>query len=218
MKKSIQVSNSISKPIIETTNVCPFCKMGFSDNYQFAYFIEETGILSVTWLCPSCSKTFLSYFKLNSDGDLQPEAINIYPIIPEILNFNKNISNISPNFVSIYNQAKAAEDYGLNEICGIGYRKSLEFLIKDYCIFRSQNEEDIIKSLPLGQVINDYIDSSKIKNLAKVSAWLGNDEAHYVRKITNKDINDLKKFIDTTVYFISYDLTSDEADELISSK
>lgn len=70
----------------------------------------------------------------------------------------------------------------------------------------------------LGQCINDYIDDDKIKKSSKVSAWLGNDETHYIKKFEDKDINDLKRFIDTVVYFILYNLNVDEADEIINSQ
>ena len=35
-------------------------------------------------------------------------------------------------FLTIYNQSLSAEDNNLDQIAGIGYRKALEFLIKDY--------------------------------------------------------------------------------------
>lgn len=44
----------------------------------------------------------------------------------------------------------------LNEIARIGYRKALEFLIKDYCIDKNKEEEKIKKE-PLSQVIINYI-------------------------------------------------------------
>ena len=34
----------------------------------------------------------------------------------------------------------------------------------------------------------------------------------------DKDINDLKRFIDTVVYFILYNLNVDEADEIVNSQ
>jgi len=83
-------------------------------------------------------------------------------------------------------------------------------------IKHSDKEKEIKKEL-LGDVIKSYVDSPKIKNLAKVSAWIGNDETHYVRKNETLDINDLKKFIEATLHFISYELISDEAEELVSS-
>ena len=70
----------------------------------------------------------------------------------------------------------------------------------------------------LAQCITNYIDDKKIQKLAKVSIWLGNDETHYIKKFEDKDINDLKRFIDTTVYFILYNLNVDEADDIINSQ
>ena len=90
-------------------------------------------------------------------------------------------------------------------------------MIKDYCIYRHNDEEEKIKKQLLGQVISKFIDSTKILNLSKASAWIGNDETHYIRKFEDKDINDLKRFIDATVAFITYELISDEAEELVNS-
>ena len=142
----------------------------------------------------------------------------VFPNIPLKIAFDKHIEELSKSFVEIFNEAHSAEVYNLNNISGIGYRKALEFLIKDYCIYKNPNKENEIKSKLLGQVINDFIDSDKIKNLAKASTWLGNDETHYIRKFEDKDINDLKTFINATVNFIIYDLVSDEASSLIENE
>ena len=45
--------------------------------------------------------------------------------------FSELIDVVSTEFVITYNQAKIAEDLGLEHICGTGYGKSLEYLIKD---------------------------------------------------------------------------------------
>ena len=145
------------------------------------------------------------------------KCIGVFPRMPKEREFDENLKNVSPNFYKIYNEALFAEIYGLNEIAGIGYRKALEFLIKDYCIYRHNDEEEKIKKQLLGQVISKFIDSTKILNLSKASAWIGNDETHYIRKFEDKDINDLKRFIDATVAFITYELISDEAEELVNS-
>ena len=54
--------------------------------------------------------------------------------LPEKEPLSDIISELSPNFCEIYNQAYIAEQTNLMQICGTGYRKSLEFLIKDYLI------------------------------------------------------------------------------------
>jgi len=64
-----------------------------------------------------------------------------------------------------------------------------------------KNEETIIKS-SLGKVIKDHIGSPKLVDVAKRAAWLGNDEVHYLRNWTEKDISDLKALIRLVVYYI----------------
>lgn len=107
--------------------------------------------------------------------------------------------------------ALAAESSCLDEIAGLGYRKAVEFLIKDFAIHKHPADEDKIKSMPLGQCINTYINNEQVKTLATSSAWIGNDEAHYIRKQEDRDIKDMKKFIQAIVYFIGIILITEDA-------
>ncbi|MFL0505529.1 hypothetical protein ACH0B5_07270 [Ureibacillus sp. 179-F W5.1 NHS] len=118
------------------------------------------------------------------------------------------IKEVSHNFIEIYNQAIQAEELGLNHICGMGYRKALEFLIKDFAKLKNKDNQDTINSIEnllLGQCINKYIEEPRIKAAAKRAAWIGNDETHYIRKWQDKDIRDLKKLIEITCYYIIMD-------------
>ena len=113
--------------------------------------------------------------------------------------FSDNIKSLSPDFCKIYNESYRAEQQGLTEICGMGYRKALEFLIKDYAISLNPNNSEEIKRKMLGQCINDYMENDKLKALARASSWLGNDETHYVRQNIDYSLKDLKNFISATV-------------------
>jgi len=96
---------------------------------------------------------------------------------------------------------------GLDEIAGVGYRKALEFLIKDYCITENSDAEEEIKTKPLMQVINSYMDEApKVKSCATKAVWLGNDETHYVRKWKDKEIKDLKILINLTIHHIEAEI------------
>ena len=53
---------------------------------------------------------------------------------PKTRSFSQTIKDISPTFESNYNQALCAEQMSLDQICGPGYRKALEYLIKDYLL------------------------------------------------------------------------------------
>lgn len=132
--------------------------------------------------------------------------------------FSENINAFSPSFVSIYNQAMEAESRKLHDICGISYRKALEFLVKDFAILTNSEEKSSIEKSSLSSCIDKYISSHRIKALAKASAWLGNDETHYVRKHPDYDIDDLKAFIDSTVSFIDAEINYFKAQALLNKK
>jgi hypothetical protein len=127
------------------------------------------------------------------------------PSEPQPTTFEKVIVDLSPEFVRIYAQALAAEAHNLSEIAGPGYRKALEFLVKDYAISVNPNETINIRKMLLGIVIANYIKYDKVATLAARAAWLGNDETHYERKWIDKDLQDFKKLIIATVHFISMD-------------
>lgn len=211
---------------VDEPTECPMCKHSLKPTKLHSQIIKDDNsvpFLYVTYLCTHCRNSFICKF-----SDIQKEngnyhySFNILDLIApsqfEKRIFDNHINNVSPMFVKIYNQALEAEHYNLDEIAGIGYRKSVEFLIKDYCSYKNPNDIMQIQKIPLAQCISDYIDDNKIKKSAKVSTWLGNDETHYIKKFENKDITDLKRFIDTSVYFILYNLTVDEADEIINSQ
>jgi hypothetical protein len=117
--------------------------------------------------------------------------------------FPEEVMRLSPEFIKIYNQAYYAEQENLDLICGGAYRKSLEYLIKDFILLLYPEDDSKIKTMPLQQCIQKYIAEPTIKHMAERATWLGNDETHYVRKWENKDLQDLKNLIDLTVYFIS---------------
>jgi len=65
------------------------------------------------------------------------------------------IDSVSARFCTIYNQSRAAEDHGLLEIAGVGYRKSLEVLVKDFCVaLRPADSATIKKSSSKKFLIN----------------------------------------------------------------
>lgn len=224
MRKQIKASNTGFNISFEDISTCPICNAHISTKYLSSRTHLENKSFSLYCECPSCGKPFIAFYNEINDEEEYGFEIKfaenlefLAPTVPVSKVFDNKISDISPNFIEIYNQSISAESYKLNQIAGMGYRKALEFLIKDYCIYKNSDKKDEILKIQLSQCINTFIDNDKIKNLAKVSAWLGNDETHYIKKFENKDINDLKRFIDTTLYFILYTLTADEAEDIIES-
>ena len=190
-------------------DTCPVCHHGIETKVIGSNFIEvehfpKHTLLEIIFRCPrrECQEASIGYNKRVRDnygsekgGYYLRTVAPYYPEEPEIF---EEIKNISPNYVNIYNQSQTAEKYGLDQICGVGYRKALEFLIKDYLIhIHPGNEKEILEKY-LGNCIEDYIDDFKLKECAKRATWLGNDETHYLRKWIEKDINDLKILLELT--------------------
>ena len=105
-----------------------------------------------------CQKPFIVLFQRKTFADLPEHVFGPVEFFPKIFvkkEFSKEIETLSKDFVEIYNQALQAEECNLSEICGPGYRKSLEFLIKDFCIHEKPGDASTIKKKFLGDCIKD---------------------------------------------------------------
>ena len=206
---------------------CPHCKIALSDPTVISFYWEDSfkGTLSLysIYFCPHCEKAFFVDGPISSGSHSYANHTehlsfirHIYPSIRSLTDFPDGISSLSSNFVELYHQSEIAEAEGLSGICGMGYRKSLEFLIKDYAKYKNPDKHGVIESSTLSQCITDYITDERIKSLAKAAAWLGNDESHYERKHSSYNLKDLKAFIAAAVSFIQYDLSYQSALDLLS--
>lgn len=190
---------------LKEVDICPNCHKGIRAEY-----LSHSGFnynLVVTYICPVCEELIISKYRFKKPYEYSSKFTwnleSVYPYSFKEKEFEDTIKAISKNFCNVYNQAKAAEDLGLDEICGIGYRKALEFLIKDYA--KSENceeEHEKIEKKPLKQCIDTYVTHPELKACSTGAVYLGNDETHYIRKWFDKDIQDLKKLIELTITWI----------------
>jgi hypothetical protein len=197
-------------------NECPFCHKAISPNIVFGYK-KENYKMDVFLSCPDkdCNKSFIGEYNGNIGSEIYDFSGKVTKGEIRIKDFSKIINEISPSFVTIYNQAFYAEQERLFEICGVGYRKALEFLIKDYAIIKNESEKTKIESKPLGSCINDYVTDNRIKLVSKRAVWLGNDETHYVRKWEGKNLDDLKNLFELTIHWVEMEkLTESFKDEM----
>lgn len=210
-------------PVLDLPSKCPICETGYANLPLISYFIQsDSSFFAATiyslHLCPHCEKCFMVTYSASGNYNcLETEISEIFPYPESCTKFPLRISDLSSKFVEIYLQAEKAENSGLSEICGLGYRKALEFLVKDYAIRFHPDKENQIKTSMLAQCISDFIDNPRIKSLAKASAWIGNDETHYVRKHENYNLNHLKAFIQATVSYIDSELAYLEAESLLTN-
>ena len=208
---------------VEVPRKCPHCSTGFSappeagaafwakNGQKFAYAI---------YFCPYCETGFYCDYNVFEDdpGIFYGQITKTYPCPSNSSIFSDKILSLSPQFANVYQQSEQAENIGLEEICGIGYRKALEFLVKDYAISKFPDKRSDIESSLLGKCISTYIENPKIRALATASSWLGNDEAHFTRKHEEYSLKDLKRFIQTTVAYIEYEFNYEEAFAFLSPR
>lgn len=222
--KPLESSNYQRQVIVFEPDICPLCGMGMSpltlSTKVFLDFEDEPHVAEM-YQCPCCRDVFISTNRIvPKDGGytiretwlLQQEYCGPKNYIPQ--EFPEEIETLSPQFVEIYNQAAEAEAAELDEISGIGYRKALEFLVKDFCIHKNPDSADDIKRTMLGSCIKNWIDDKRINTLAERAVWIGNDETHYVRKHTDLDIKDMKRFLKALLGFISSELVYEEAEQV----
>ncbi len=133
------------------------------------------------------------------------------PFIPIDKPLNPKLKEVSPEFFETYQQSWRAKTLGMTKIAGTGFRRSLEFLVKDYATRDLPDEKkDAIRKKQMVQCIKEHIQEDGIKTVAERAAWLGNDETHYMRLWKDKDITDLINLVDAVGNWIVIHLTTEE--------
>ena len=196
---------------------CPECHSTTTPNFKTYHLcIKDNSIMYSFLTCPNpkCEVGYTAEYH-SENWKLNPanyQFVKVFKGLPKKKTLSETVSKFSSGFEKIYNQSYHAEQTGLDEIAGVGYRKSLEFLIKDYLIKKYPKEEINIKKAMLGPCINKWVDDPRIKKTAKRAAWLGNDQTHYEKRWENKDIVDLKLLIKLTVNWVESEILTDELD------
>lgn len=190
----------------EVAGKCPLCHVALRPQVLSAFLYNDK-IYAID-SCPACDGVFFVTYAEKKD---QYCIDRIMPQKFESTDIPASIKEMSPSFSNIFAQAQRAEENGLSEICGLGYRRALEFLVKDYLCHSDPDHADEIKRQPLGPCISSRIRDQRIKILAERATWIGNDETHYIRKHESLDVQDMKRFIHAMIPFIESEFAFEDA-------
>ena len=190
-------------------NICPHCHLTIVPECKMYYFSKDTdstpNVISI-WQCPSesCELGFVvvyrkehSYYELSRVLDGYPKGPD-WPKPIKDLKDGKTLTDPEPaqsKFIKTYLQALTAENSGLDEIAGMGYRKSIEYLVKDWAIQTTPTDIDKIDKMSLAQNIGTYF-TGDLKDILSRATWLGNDHAHYSKLFEEFDLVHIKELID----------------------
>ncbi len=192
--------------------VCPFCNASLPENIEIlseGYTSNakgpsiEHGIYFILIKCPFCENIIFKLFSITTDR--QTNKLSKFASEKKQYKKSKNIvfpdiiKSISPRFIEVYSQSVQSENKGLNELTGMGYRKSLEMLVKDYAIYKFPKDSEKIMKSSLQDALSK-IDTHEIKILGQVATKIGNDETHYYRKHDWK-VSELKNYIESIIFF-----------------
>jgi len=209
----------------EIPSICPHCGEKMSPRYCYGISRELSNDTSRTHSaglllqCVNCEKYFVRIFLLNQlDENYAPIEMKLSYNPPIDANIPKEINDISEKFSDIYIQALKAKQAGLDQIYGIGLRKALEFLAKDFAIHLDPDKKEEITKNQLGYVIKNFFkDYPNIIKLFQAASWIGNDEVHYDRKFPNEDAETISKFISVIMMQVSSQLIYEKAANLVDS-
>lgn len=149
--------------------------------------------------CPSCHGAYIAeyfgaqYTMMDEDDD-SLEFVGTVPAAEPQVEVSDALTKISPRFAQVYDEAVTAANTGLEELSGAGYRRALEFLVKDYLISLHPEKRDEYVEMSLGACIRKHIDDPDIKGLAKEAAAIGNDYVHF-EKYKKRDVQELRGLI-----------------------
>jgi len=144
-----------------------------------------------------CGRTFVVEYRRTGFSDNYFYRVYRYhPFYCKYPPMQDSLKEKYPEFYKIWKQACDAEAYGLTEIAGPAFRKSLEYLLKDYLVRQKGVEKEEIAKKQLWPVIKEYFKGEKrVQEAAKLCTWILNDETHYEKRWEDKDLEDAKRLL-----------------------
>lgn len=178
---------------------CPHCNVAIDPIPLHGHLEDrghqtlQEGYLLARCTEPNCKRVFMAVYRGHTPSAFTMK--DLYPKNPPQEEFPDCIKTISPSFVEIYNQAIAAECADLHHLAGMGYRKALEFLVKDYAILQKPEARDAIENAALGNCIKHHIAGARITECAERALWLGNAQSHFKSIYPPETIEHMKDLI-----------------------
>ncbi len=211
-----KTTNTVDLVVNKVPDSCPICHKNVLPERRYGWLEDE--ILQLVFQCPNdeCKRLFITYYVENEVVEGSEIKIVYFfkgsaPQIFEKRSYPKEITGISKKFKDIFNEAYEAEHRGFRNICGAGYKKALETLIKDYLIKDKRDKSEIIEfaEMTLSDCISQNISSAEIKDCAQRAAWFGKDGTEYIRIWKKKDLEDIKDLIQLTMNWIQNELLAE---------
>ncbi|MBN2781902.1 MAG: hypothetical protein JXQ66_01530 [Campylobacterales bacterium] len=186
----IEIDN-ISFDIQQIPRKCPICHYESEPIYKSGTIINYHKI-DIAFHCTNCHHMFIGKYK-----KLQTNKYTLVDTWPKTLrNINFEIKDISPNFVKLYEESICAYDSELIQLAGIGLKKSLEILLKDFLLHLNQNDADVINKYTLEESMENFNKKINVIEISNINDCMKKSEC-YNTKFEQSDIVRIKALINT---------------------
>ncbi len=172
--------------------------------------LDDTYMIPLALTCTVCDKSFLCLYRWDQPQGMEvqrsAQRIYVYPRATPLV-FSPLVQACSPDFVTLYQSAFAAETDGYKRLAGAGYRMALEQLVKDYLIKEEGLDATDIIRKDLFACIGDHLPTaSGLLQTADVVRILGNDYTHYQRKHEAIPFEVIRRYLNIFVSLIEVQL------------
>lgn len=227
------VTSDIQEIFIEEPKLCTHCnKTGNQIFIEIACVTGKNKKFDAVGLygCHFCKETTISYFNIEDvwfrdKDDNSIHQLKFYTVAEQLPKNNFNvelpevIQNKYKNFTEVFTQSKTAEENDLHQLAGMGYRKSIEFLVTDFLKDYPTNDKVTAEWLENHQTTLkmkiDKLPNRRLKKTANAIAFIGNEETHYTVRNPDYNIHDMKKFIALLIKEIESELIYDEVENFL---
>lgn len=195
---------------LDTIHECPHCHRASSCEIFTPGIATDTSDINFIVQCTACNKIFFTKYSIAIDNHLI--FLSNYPNPSFQNSFPKELDEISPKFIEIYDQTLTAKNSNLHELVGIGLRRAFEYLITDYIknVLSLEPEKTLEKRIK-------QIDVRNVNVHATLVRWIGNDNTHVEIKHPEFSIDDMIKSIEIVVYYLHSEYISNELLKKINS-
>lgn len=195
-------------------STCPYCKglNSMGQGINSITYVDKDKKLENSRTCCSidCGRNYIDIFDIqdstntiifNKSTTLKIKNLDTNDFV---LYFTKiGEREVFSRFHNLYSEAVEAMSNGMEEACGMLFRKSLEALVIDYIRYGAKIKGNVkdIRSLETQGLMKcvEMIEDITLKELAKRAVWIGNDNVHTKKKWNHVDSDDLNRILGAIV-------------------
>lgn len=205
MSRDIVINNVMVETKIRVKALpdrCPRCNTFIIPDILYTARQDDSDdtkvFVHVFYGCPKCANVFCVTYRPYREVGILVFTANEVDTLPPFTSktvIDERISKISPRAVTLFHEAEVAKNNNLIDLAGMGFRKSLECVVKDSLVFFETKTPEEVAKLDLHDAIEQYKENPRIIKAAHTARIIGNEYAHYQAKYEGYDIDLLIKLL-----------------------